>query len=111
MYRQWASRYDGNIDPCDFVAETSKDVALLLLALPSGANMIGILLFASSLLLTQLPAIEHLNLALPLAQDNVTKERIYTRIGYFQSIAAALRQLQSRSAAIAGYRTPPHRPQ
>jgi predicted Zn-dependent protease len=37
-------------------------------------------------------AIEQLNLALPLARDNVTQERIHARIRHFHSIAAALKQ-------------------
>ncbi|MGI9284696.1 MAG: M48 family metalloprotease [Pseudomonadales bacterium] len=38
-------------------------------------------------------AIEQLNLALRLASDNATQERIHTRIDYFRNIAAALKQL------------------
>jgi hypothetical protein len=37
--------------------------------------------------------IEQLKLALRLAQDNVTRERIETRLVIFQNIAAALKQL------------------
>lgn len=37
--------------------------------------------------------IQQLQFALPLAQDNVTRERIQTRIVHFQNIAAALKQL------------------
>ena len=37
--------------------------------------------------------IEQLNLALPLAGDNVMRERIRTRIVHFNNIAAALKQL------------------
>jgi len=36
-------------------------------------------------------AIEQLNLALPLATNQITAERIHTRIAYFQNIAQALR--------------------
>lgn len=36
-------------------------------------------------------AIEQLNLALPLATNQVTVERIHTRIGYFQAVDRALR--------------------
>jgi predicted Zn-dependent protease len=38
-------------------------------------------------------AIEQLNFALPKATNNVTVERIHTRIAYFQNIQRALKQL------------------
>jgi predicted Zn-dependent protease len=38
-------------------------------------------------------AIEQLSLAAPLAKDNVTKERIYSRIGHFERVKAALEEL------------------
>jgi len=37
-------------------------------------------------------ALEQLNLALPLAQDNVTAERLHNRIAYFQAVGRALQQ-------------------
>lgn len=36
------------------------------------------------------PAIEQLNLALPLAKDNVTKERIHRRMSFFHAVGRAL---------------------
>jgi hypothetical protein len=38
-------------------------------------------------------AIEQLNLALPLATNNVTVERIHTRIDYFEMIDRALKSM------------------
>jgi predicted Zn-dependent protease len=37
-------------------------------------------------------ALEQLNLALPLAQDNVTAERLHNRIAYFNAVGRALQQ-------------------
>jgi predicted Zn-dependent protease len=39
------------------------------------------------------PALENLQLALPMATDNITTERIQRRISHFQNIARALKQL------------------
>jgi len=40
-------------------------------------------------------AIEHLNLALPLAQDQVAEQRIHGRIDHFRQIERALKDMQS----------------
>jgi len=39
------------------------------------------------------PALQNLQLALPMATDNITAERIQNRMAYFQNIARALKQL------------------